>query len=97
MNASCARRSKRELTASLPASVQVKVLTDRTTGIRASVEHVQMELLLAVVMVVLVIFFFLHSLRATLIASRAGDKGGVPVYRFEIRLQGEGETVFFDV
>ena len=35
--------------------------------------------------------------RATLIAKRAGDKGGVPVYRFEIRLQGEGETVFFDV
>ena len=60
-----------ELTASLPASVEVKVLTDRTTGIRASVEHVQMELLLAVVMVVLVIFFFLHSLRATVIASLA--------------------------
>ena len=60
-----------ELTASLPASVEVKVLTDRTTGIRASVAHVQMELLLAVVMVVLVIFFFLHSLRATVIASLA--------------------------
>ncbi len=60
-----------ELTASLPASVEVKVLTDRTTGIRASVEHVQMELALAVVMVVLVIFFFLHSLRATVIASLA--------------------------
>ena len=60
-----------ELTASLPASVEVKVLTDRTTGIQASVEHVQMELVLAVVMVVLVIFFFLHSLRATVIASLA--------------------------
>ena len=60
-----------ELTASLPASVEVKVLTDRTTGIRASVEHVQMELALAVIMVVLVIFFFLHSLRATVIASLA--------------------------
>ena len=35
--------------------------------------------------------------RATLIAHRAGDKDGVRVYRFEIRLQGEGETVFFDV
>ncbi len=56
---------------SLPGSVTVEVLTDRTLGIRASVEHVQMELLLAVVMVVLVIFFFLHSLRATLIASIA--------------------------
>lgn len=35
--------------------------------------------------------------RATLIARRAGDRDGVPLYRFEIRLQGEGETVFFDV
>lgn len=56
---------------SLPGSVSVEVLTDRTLGIRSSVEHVQMELILAVVMVVLVIFFFLHSLRATLIASIA--------------------------
>ena len=35
--------------------------------------------------------------RATLIAKRAGERDGLPVYRFEIRLQGEGETVFFDV
>ena len=59
------------LRAALPASVSVQVLADRTLGIRASVEHVQMELLLAVVMVVLVIFLFLHSLRATIIASIA--------------------------
>jgi len=56
---------------SLPGSVQLAVLTDRTLGIRASVEHVEMELVLAVVMVVLVIFAFLHSLRATVIASIA--------------------------
>ncbi|SDM39551.1 multidrug efflux pump [Oryzisolibacter propanilivorax] len=56
---------------SLPGSVQLTVLTDRTLGIRASVEHVEMELVLAVVMVVLVIFAFLHSLRATVIASIA--------------------------
>ncbi len=56
---------------SMPSTVKVQVLTDRTTGIRASVDHVKMELLLAVVMVVLVIFFFLHSLRATVIASIA--------------------------
>ena len=65
---------KKELPAlqqSLPGSVRVQVLSDRTLGIRASVEHVQMELLLAVVMVVLVIFLFLHSLRATAIASIA--------------------------
>ncbi|WP_028080401.1 efflux RND transporter permease subunit [Solimonas soli] len=60
-----------ELVSSLPASVDVTVLADRTTGIRASVEHVQIELVLAVLMVVLVIFFFLHSLQATIIASLA--------------------------
>ncbi|WP_422845881.1 efflux RND transporter permease subunit [Acidovorax sp. M2(2025)] len=60
-----------ELQAGLPASLKVQVLSDRTTGIRASVAHVEMELVLAVLMVVLVIFFFLHSLRATVIASLA--------------------------
>lgn len=60
-----------ELEASLPGSLKVEVLSDRTTGIRASVSHVQLELGLAVVMVVLVIFFFLHSVRATVIASLA--------------------------
>jgi multidrug efflux pump len=58
-----------DLTAGLPAAVHMDVLSDRTTGIRASVEHVQIELLLAVVLVVMVIFAFLHSPRATLIAS----------------------------
>lgn len=60
-----------ELAQSLPGSVQVAVLADRTLGIRASVAHVQMELALAVAMVVLVIFGFLHSARATVIASVA--------------------------
>ncbi len=60
-----------ELTAGLPAAVHMDVLSDRTTGIRASVEHVQIELVLAVLLVVLVIFAFLHSPRATLIASLA--------------------------
>jgi protocatechuate 3,4-dioxygenase, alpha subunit len=35
--------------------------------------------------------------RGTLLAQRQGERDGVPVYRFDIRLQGEGETVFFDV
>jgi protocatechuate 3,4-dioxygenase alpha subunit len=35
--------------------------------------------------------------RATLVARRDGERGGVPVYRFDVRLQGEGETVFLDV
>jgi multidrug efflux pump len=60
-----------ELQAGLPAALKIDVLSDRTTGIRASVEHVQMELVLAVVLVVLVIFAFLGSLRATVIASIA--------------------------
>ncbi len=60
-----------ELTQGLPAGLKVDVLSDRTTGIRASVNHVQIELFLAVVLVVLVIFAFLHSLRATVIASLA--------------------------
>ncbi len=60
-----------ELQAGLPASLKVQVLSDRTTGIRGSVHHVELELVLAVLMVVLVIFFFLHSLRATVIASLA--------------------------
>jgi multidrug efflux pump len=60
-----------ELQRGLPANLRVEVLSDRTTGIRASVHHVEIELLLAVVMVVLVIFAFLGSLRATVIASLA--------------------------
>jgi multidrug efflux pump len=58
-----------QLQETLPAGIQVDVLADRTTGIRASVMHVEFELLLAVALVVLVIFFFLHSVRATAIAS----------------------------
>ncbi|MDO8755976.1 MAG: efflux RND transporter permease subunit, partial [Polaromonas sp.] len=60
-----------ELQAGLPTAMKVDVLSDRTTGIRASVLHVEIELLLAVVMVVLVIFAFLRNLRATVIASLA--------------------------
>ncbi len=59
------------LQAGLPASLTVQVLADRTTGIRASVDDVEKELLLAVALVVLVIFAFLGSLRATVIASVA--------------------------
>jgi multidrug efflux pump len=59
------------LQASLPASVKVVVLTDRTTTIRASVSDVEFELMLTVVLVVLVIFLFLRSLSATIIPSIA--------------------------
>jgi multidrug efflux pump len=60
-----------ELLKSLPAGLNATILADRTTGIRASVHDVELELVLAVVLVVLVIFFFLHSLRATLVAGLA--------------------------
>ncbi len=58
-----------DLQAQLPADVRTTVLTDRTEGIRASVSDVQFELVLAVLLVVLVIFLFLGSPRATLIAA----------------------------
>jgi multidrug efflux pump len=58
-----------EWEASLPSSVHVAVLTDRTNTIRASVEDVEFELALAVVLVVMVIFLFLRNVRATIIPS----------------------------
>ncbi len=60
-----------QLRSSLPSSVQVSILTDRTTTIRASVRDVQFELLLAVALVVMVIFVFLRNLSATIIPSVA--------------------------
>ena len=60
-----------QLQASLPGSVQVKVLTDRTTTIRASVKDVEFELMLTVALVVMVIFLFLRNLAATIIPSVA--------------------------
>jgi multidrug efflux pump len=59
------------LTATLPKSIQVGILTDRTNTIRASVEDVQFELLLTVALVVMVIFLFLRNLSATIIPSVA--------------------------
>src|SRR5262249_31743758 len=65
------KRQLPRLTASLPSSVKVTVLSDRTASIRASVEHAELELFVAVALVVAVIYLFLHSLRATAIASLA--------------------------
>ncbi len=65
------KRQLPDLLKSLPAGLHATVLTDRTTGIRASVHDVEFELVLAVFLVVLVIFFFLHSGRATLVAGLA--------------------------
>jgi multidrug efflux pump len=56
-----------KLQATLPASVDVQVIADRTTTIRASVEDTQFELLLSIALVVMVIFLFLRSASATVI------------------------------
>jgi multidrug efflux pump len=58
-----------QLQAALPPAIDVAVLTDRTVTIRASVRDVAFELTLAVVLVVLVIFVFIRSTRATIIPS----------------------------
>ena len=55
----------------LPRAVHVQVVSDRTTAIRASVEDVEFELMLTIALVVMVIFLFLRSLKATIIPSIA--------------------------
>ncbi|BCN12018.1 resistance-nodulation-cell division (RND) efflux transporter (plasmid) [Ralstonia solanacearum] len=60
-----------QLKDTLPANIDVAVLTDRTTTIRASVADVQFELLLAVALVVMVIFLFLRNIPATIIPAVA--------------------------
>ena len=60
-----------QLTNTLPKSIQVSILTDRTNTIRASVQDVQFELMLTVALVVMVIFLFLRNVAATIIPSVA--------------------------
>ncbi|MEO8713542.1 MAG: efflux RND transporter permease subunit, partial [Acetobacteraceae bacterium] len=55
----------------MPAGVHLSIVTDRTLSIRASVREVQITLIMAIVLVVLVIFAFLRSLRATFIPAIA--------------------------
>ena len=59
------------LQSSLPGAIDVQILTDRTTTIRASVDDVKFELLLSIVLVVMVIFIFLRNIPATIIPSVA--------------------------
>jgi multidrug efflux pump len=60
-----------QLTASLPQGIDVKILTDRTETVRASVADVERTLLITVGLVVAVIFVFLRNVRATVIPSVA--------------------------
>jgi hydrophobe/amphiphile efflux-1 (HAE1) family protein len=58
-----------QLEASIPPSVHVKVIMDRTLTIRASVKDVQFTLMLSITLVVMVIFLFLRNVWATIIPS----------------------------
>ena len=60
-----------QLEANLPPGIEITPLTDLTTSIQASINDVEFELMLTVVLVVLVIFLFLRSLHATIIPSVA--------------------------
>ncbi|GGG68410.1 efflux RND transporter permease subunit [Edaphobacter dinghuensis] len=60
-----------QLKADLPAGIQITTMTDLTTGIQASVNDVEFELLLTIFLVVMVIFLFLRNLYATIIPSVA--------------------------
>ncbi|POA98177.1 multidrug transporter subunit MdtB [Chromobacterium sinusclupearum] len=60
-----------QLQSTLPGAVDVHVLSDRTVTIRASVEDVEFELMLAIALVVMVIFVFLRNVPATLIPAVA--------------------------
>ena len=79
-----------DLIAALPPGVDVKIVTDRTTGIRASVRDVEFELMLSVALVVAVIFLFLRSLPATFIVSVAvplslvGTFGAMYLFNFSL-------------
>ena len=55
----------------IPAAINVTTLTDRTITVRASVEDVEVELLICIALVVMVIFVFLRNLAATFIPSVA--------------------------
>ncbi|HEX8800114.1 MAG TPA: efflux RND transporter permease subunit, partial [Terriglobales bacterium] len=59
------------LKASIPAAIDVRVVLDRTTSIRASVRDVERTLIISISLVILVVFLFLRNLRATFIPSVA--------------------------
>ncbi len=63
------KRALPTLTTGLPAAMQIAVMSDGTTSIRASVNDAEFELLLSIFLVVAVIYLFLGSLRATIIPS----------------------------
>ena len=59
------------LQSSIPPSIELSILMDRTTTIRASVKDIERTLLISIVLVILVVFVFLRTVRATIIPSIA--------------------------
>ncbi len=59
------------LKASVPSAIDTEVVIDRTQTIRASVHDVERSLVISIILVILVVFFFLRSVRATLIPAVA--------------------------
>jgi multidrug efflux pump len=60
-----------QLRAAIPADIKIDIAIDRTTTIRASLHDVEQTLIIAIVLVILVVFVFLRSWRATLIPAVA--------------------------
>ncbi|HYL95159.1 MAG TPA: efflux RND transporter permease subunit, partial [Terriglobales bacterium] len=60
-----------QLQSSIPAGIHLEVALDRTTTIRASVDDIELNLLISIVLVILVVFAFLRSARAPVIPSVA--------------------------
>ena len=60
-----------QLTANLPASVEVRITNDRTQSIRAAISEMKLDMLIAILLVVLVIYLFLRDAKATLIPALA--------------------------
>jgi multidrug efflux pump len=60
-----------QLDAAIPAGMELAIANDRTTTIRASVEDVEFTLLISIGLVIVVVFIFLRSVRATFIPSVA--------------------------
>ena len=60
-----------QLSASLPSDIHVSLLTDRTLTIRSSVKDAELDLFIAVSLVILVVFLFLRNFSATIIPSIA--------------------------
>ena len=60
-----------QLEASIPSAIKLELAMDRTTTIKASLHDIERTLIIAIALVILVVFAFLHNLRATLIPSVA--------------------------